>query len=89
MPPYLRYSMTWTSGFGNIIPAKVQRWWVEGFVGEPAQFIMANPLNPGGSLMITEFTKVMNNDGSITYWVTISNIGSVNTNCNLIGGSVT
>ncbi len=49
--------MTWTSGFGNLPPAGIQTFWVEGFVGEPAQYIMANPLNPGGSLMISDFTK--------------------------------
>jgi hypothetical protein len=80
--------MTWTSGFGNLAPGGIQTFWVEGFVGEPAQYIMANPLNPGGSLMISDFTKVMNNDGSITYWVTIINTGTVSTNFNLIGGSV-
>ena len=79
--------MSWTSGFGTIAPGTSQRWWFS-FSGadKGPQFCEANPLNPGGSLKVNDETKVKNNDGSTTYWVTIWNIGSVTTNFNLQGG---
>jgi hypothetical protein len=49
---------------------------------------MANPLNPGGCLQVNDQNKCRNNDGSITYWVTIKNIGSVTTNLNISGGGL-
>lgn len=74
-------------GFGTISPGAVQRWFVSFGGGDRgAQYIGANPLNPGGSLQMSDQTKTKNNDGSITYWVTIRNIGGVTTNFNLQGG---
>jgi len=78
-------------GFGTIAPGTAQRWWYRRNNGEDfgAQYCMANPLNPGGSLQVNDQTKVKENDGSITYWVTIHNIGGVTTNFNLHGGGLT
>jgi hypothetical protein len=74
-------------GFFTIPPGGVQRDWVSfGGADHGAQSIHAHPLNPGGSLQVNDQTKVMNNDGSFTYWVTVRNIGSVVTNYNLQGG---
>lgn len=50
---------------------------------------MAHPLNPGGSLQVNDQTKERRNDGTITYWVTIKNIGGVTTNFSLSGGGLT
>jgi hypothetical protein len=50
---------------------------------------MANPLNPGGILQVNNQTKERNNDGTVTYWVTVRNIGNVTTNFTLQGGGLT
>jgi hypothetical protein len=82
--------MAWTSGFGTLAPGQVTRWGFSwGGADRGAQFAMGNPLNPGGSLEVSGFTKRKNNDGGITYFVTIRNIGSVTTNFNLQGGGLT
>jgi len=77
-------------GFGTILPGHSQRWWYKygGSGDKGAQFCMAHPLNPGGVLRVTEQTKARNNDGTITYWVTIKNIGSLTTNFSLSGGGL-
>jgi hypothetical protein len=73
--------------FGTIAPGGVQRWFLTfGGADRGAQSIHADPLNPGGALQVNDQTKVRNNDGSITYFVTIRNIGSVTTNFSLQGG---
>ncbi|MGF6806751.1 hypothetical protein OKW30_001877 [Paraburkholderia sp. Clong3] len=51
-----------------------------------AQFIGGDPANPGGCLQTNYQTKTMNTGGTITYWVTIQNIGNVGTNFSLQGG---
>jgi hypothetical protein len=51
-----------------------------------AQSIHGHPLNPGGSLNVNDQNKIMNNDGTFTYWVTIQNVGGLTTNFNLQGG---
>jgi hypothetical protein len=74
-------------GFGTIGPGQTQRWFVSfGGADHGAQSIHANPLNPGGSLDVNDQNKTRNNDGTITYWVTIKNVGGVVTNFNLQGG---
>lgn len=54
-----------------------------------AQAIGGQVENPGGCLQATDQTKCMNTDGTITYWVTLQNIGSAPTNFNLQGGGYT
>lgn len=76
-------------GFGTISPGQTQRWFYTfGGADRGAQYCMAHPLNPGGSLQVNNQTKTRNNDGTITYWVSISNIGSVTTNFSLSGGGL-
>ena len=77
-------------GFGTIAPGDVQRWWyrLDGGSDLGAQYCMANPLNPGGCLQVSDETKCRDDDGSITYWVTITNIGNVTTNFHLSGGGL-
>jgi hypothetical protein len=77
-------------GFFTQTPGAVGRYWVSfGGADHGAQSIHAHPLNPGGSLQVDDETKVMNNNGSFTYWVTIKNIGSLTTNFSLQGGGYT
>src|SRR5262249_34696092 len=65
----------------------VGRYWVSfGGADHGAQFIGGQVQNPGGSLQMSNQTKCKNADGSITYWVTIQNIGNVGTNFALQGG---
>jgi hypothetical protein len=66
----------------------VGRYWVSfGGADHGAQFIGGQVQNPGGCLQMSDQTKRMNADGSITYWVTIQNIGSVGTNFALQGAA--
>ncbi|MGJ8664129.1 MAG: hypothetical protein ACSHWU_10770 [Marinicella sp.] len=76
-------------GFGTLAPGATQRWWYSfGGSDKGAQYCMAHPLNPGGDLRVTNQTKKRNNNGTITYWVTIRNLGSVTTNFSLSGGGL-
>jgi hypothetical protein len=82
--------MPWTSGFGTIIPGESQRWWYSfGGQDQGPQLATGHPLNPGGTLQVNDQTKARNSDGSITYWVTVRNIGGFTTNFNLQGGGLT
>ena len=77
-------------GFGTIGPGQTQRWFYRfGGADHGAQYCMAHPLNPGGSLQVNDQTKERRNDGTITYWVTIRSIGGVTTNFSLSGGGLT
>jgi len=74
-------------GFGTLGAGQSGRWWISYGGGDHgAQSIHANPLNPGACLEVNNQTKCRNNDGSITYWVTITNISGFATNFNLEGG---
>jgi hypothetical protein len=77
-------------GFGTLGPGSTTTWWYKygGSGDKGAQYAMAHPLNPGGSLRVTNQTKKRENNGTITYFVTIRNIGSVTTNFNLSGGGL-
>ncbi|MEP7010144.1 MAG: hypothetical protein ABJC13_07460 [Acidobacteriota bacterium] len=76
-------------GFGTIAPGTSQRWFYSfGGTDHGAQYCMANPLNPGACLQVNDQTKCKNSDGTITYWVTIRNIGSFTTNFNIQGGGL-
>jgi hypothetical protein len=87
--------MGFTTGFGTIAPGQVQYWWYRHFQGGVdgvdlgPQYAMANPLNPGGFLRVYHQSKKKEDNGSITYWVTVENVGSVTTNFNLQGGGLT
>jgi hypothetical protein len=74
-------------GFGTIGPGGVQQWFISyGGSDHGAQSIHANPLNPGATLQVNNQRKTRNNDGSVTYWVTITNVSGLTTNFNLEGG---
>jgi hypothetical protein len=76
-------------GFGTIAPGaqNAQNWNISyGGSDHGAQAIHANPLNPGATLQVNNQRKTRNNDGSVTYWVTITNVGGFTTNFNLEGG---
>ena len=74
----------------NLGPGQAWRYWVRfnGGSDEGAIFIEAHPWNPGGSLQVDDETITKNNDGTITYVVTVKNIGAFATNFGLSGGSV-
>jgi len=74
-------------GFFTIAPGQRQRIFVTfGGADHGAQAIHAQPLNPGGFLQVNDQAKVLNNDGTFTYWVNVTNIGSVTTNYSVQGG---
>ena len=81
--------MPWENFFGTLAPGQWSRWWWGWGNDRGAQFAMGNPLNPGGSLKSYDYTKTKENDGSIRYWVSIANTGSVTTNFTLQGGGLT
>jgi hypothetical protein len=81
--------MAWTGLFGTLAPGQSTRWNYS-FAGEDrgAQLALPHPLNPGGTLQANDQTKGRNSDGTITYYVTVRNIGSFTTNYNLQGGGL-
>jgi hypothetical protein len=52
--------------------------------GDFAQYIMANPLTVGGELQTSQ-SKRKNDDGSVTYTVTFTNIGDIATEVDFAG----
>jgi hypothetical protein len=74
----------------TIAPGITQRYWFRlgGGQDRAAQFMMASPLNPGGFLLSRDFSKERISDGTITYWATVANIGSFNTNFRWQGGGL-
>jgi hypothetical protein len=82
--------MGFTFGFGTIAPNDEQHWWYSfGGSDRGAQYTMANPLNPGGTLRTFNQAKGKNNDGTVTYYVSVRNVGAVTTNYNIQGGGLT
>jgi hypothetical protein len=81
--------LAWTAGFATISPG-ASRWQSFTWGSNPgAQHIVPNPLNPGGFLRIDELSKKLETNGSVTYVVVYTNVGSVATNVNFQGGGVT
>jgi hypothetical protein len=81
--------MAWTGFFGTLAPGASTTWWYSWGGDRGAQLALANPLNPGGRLLSYDLSKKMENGGSITYFVSVRNTGSVTTNYNLQGGGLT
>jgi hypothetical protein len=78
----------WTGGFGTIAAGQ-QLGFSFNFGPDPGVvYIVPNPLNPGGILRIDAQAKVLNNDGSVSYWVWFTNLGNVTTNFNFQGFQV-
>lgn len=73
--------------FGTIAPGASQRWFFR--LGDRGtQYITAQPLNPGGDLLVFDHSKKMENDGTFTYFVSVRNIGPNATNFSWQGGGV-
>jgi hypothetical protein len=84
--------MGFTYGRGTIEPGHTQRWWYSwGIFGEDrgSQYAMANPLNPGVSLLTFEQIKERKQEGGVRYWVTFRNISTFPTVVNVQGGGQT
>lgn len=82
--------MAFTIGFATLAPGFQHNWWYSFGGGDHgAQYAMANPLNPGGTLLTFDQKKGRNNDGSVTYYVSVRNVGAVATNYNIQGGGLT
>jgi hypothetical protein len=63
---------------GTINPGQSQRWWTGGSgwytLGNKPQ-LDAYPLNPGSELLYKDFACKLENDGHLTYYVTVVNNG--------------
>lgn len=82
--------MAWTAFSGSLAPGAQTTWWYTwGSTDKHAQPAFANPRNPGGHLLSYNFSKKMEPNGSISYFVTVRNIGSLSTTYNLQGGGLT
>lgn len=70
----------------TIAPGATHRWWYT-FGGDRGfQHAGGDLKTPGGDLIAFDQSKKMENNGSITYFVSIRNIGSVPALYNLQGG---
>jgi hypothetical protein len=81
--------MTWTVGFVTVNAGQQWGQWFSWGSDQHAQYIAPNPLSPGGFLRIDNQSKKINDDGSVVYYLTFTNIGSVATNVNFQGGGLT
>jgi hypothetical protein len=77
-------------GFGTLASGETARWWYRFTDGADfgAQYCMVHPLNPGGSIVVNDQTKRRENDGTITYVVSMRNEAGVPTNFSLSGGGL-
>ena len=70
--------MAWTSGSGTLAAGTSQQWsfsWGgNGDVGP--QLIQAEPTNASGELATTEIAEGLGNNGHLTYYATVENLGS-------------
>ncbi len=77
-----------TIGFANVNPGQQWTQWFSWGSDPGPLYIIPNPLNPGGFLRIDNEYKKLNNDGSVQYFITFTNIGTVATNVNFQGGGL-
>jgi hypothetical protein len=64
---------------GTINPGAAQTWWTTGsgwYTVNNKPQLDAYPLNPGSELIYKDFGCSMNDDGTLTYYVTVVNVGS-------------
>ena len=80
--------MTWTLGNATVNAGQTWSQWFSWGSDPGAQYIVPNPLNPGGILQINSVSKQLNADGSVVYTVVFTNTGSVTTNVNFQGGGL-
>jgi hypothetical protein len=88
--------MTWKSVPGKIKNIKPGQTITEEFNfdkndpgdGPQGQVIIPNPKENGGWLQINSQSKRLNPDGSVSYFVTYTNIGTVATDVDFAGGTL-
>jgi len=70
----------------SIAPGQTHRWWYSYGGNLGFQHAGADVKTPGAELMAFEQSKKIENNGSVTYFVSIRNLGSLPALYNLQGG---
>lgn len=84
-----KYLMTWTVGFATIQPGQTLQQFFS-FGSDPGpEWIVANPISPGGLIRTDNFQKRLESGGGVTYFINFTNVGNVPTNVNFQGGKLT
>jgi hypothetical protein len=50
-----------------------------------AVYLMANPVNQGAEVQVTDYSKERNTSGVVWYWILVHNISGIGTNVNIDG----
>jgi hypothetical protein len=79
--------MAWTFGSNTLNPGESQRWWLwwNGYPG--LEVIGVAPSDPGGQIQYTTPGTQNNPDGSTTYFLTVTNVGSAATQYSFTGST--
>ena len=84
-----KYLMTYTVGFATVQPGQIFQESLF-FGSDPGpQWIVANPISPGGLIRTDNFLKRLEPGGGVTYFINFTNVGNVPTNVNFQGGGLT
>jgi hypothetical protein len=68
--------MAWTYGMNTLNPGESQRWWLWWPVYPGLELIGAAPSGPAGEIQYTTPGVETNADGSTSYFLTVTNLGS-------------
>lgn len=68
--------MAWQTGPVTLSPGQTQRWWFVWGPGDPGQQVIGvHPITPGSEIQYTTPGVQLNDDCSLTYLITVSNVG--------------
>jgi hypothetical protein len=79
--------MAWTWGTNTLNPGQSQRWWLWWPSDPGLEMIGVQAITPGAEIQYTDPGIQTNADGSVTYFVTVTNQGQAAVQYHFCGGS--
>jgi len=79
--------MTWTWGTSTLNPGQTQRWWLSWSTDPGIEMIGVQAITPGAEIDYTTPGMQTNADGSVLYFVTVTNKGAVPVQFHFTGSS--
>jgi len=80
--------MAWEAFNGSMNAGETQYWWYTFGSDQGVQLALANPFGYNAQLISSNYGKQRNSDGSVTYYVTVTNNGPEPVTFDLQGGGV-
>jgi hypothetical protein len=79
--------MAWTWGTNTLSPGQTQRWWLSWSTDPGIEMIGVQAITPGAEIDYTNPGMQVNADGSVLYFVTVTNNGRVPVQFHFTGSS--